>query len=363
MKVLHILSELKPSGAEVMLYAAGPLLKDYGITGEILATGPQPGCYAGQLASSGYTVQHIPFSKNPAFFLALLKMLKTNKYDVVHLHTEGANFWIGLVALISAKRCIRTIHSNFPFTGYLGWRRKWQRRLLNRLGLPHVAIAQSVHDTEYKHFGLQTQIIPNWYNSLRFTKTTAAKHVSARQKLNIPDNHFVLVSIGNCSPVKNHGALIEAIAKLDQNNIVYLHIGIEKDNCEQELAKNLGIESLIRFEGMQADVLPYLQAADLFVMPSTYEGFSIAALEAIATGLPALLSEVNGLSDLANFFSGLYYCQPTADSLSEALGKIIKIPVPELKAKAIENPVKAEQLFGINRGMTSYINSYKNASQ
>ncbi|MDD2800012.1 MAG: glycosyltransferase [Methylococcales bacterium] len=360
MKVLHILNELSPSGAEVMLYSAGPLLKDYSITGEILSTGQQKGRYAEHLANAGYTIHHIPFSKSPAFFLALYSLLKTNAYDVVHLHTERANFWLGLVALITTKRCIRTIHSNFPFTGFLGWKRKWQRRLLNRLGLSHIAISPSVHDTEYKFYQLPTQIIPNWYNSLHFTKTTETQYTCARQQLNIPENHFVLVSIGNCSSVKNHPALIEALAKLNQPNIVYLHVGIEKDNSEQELAEKLGIKDLIMFKGMQSDVLPYLQAADLFVMCSTYEGFSIAALEAIATGLPALLTQVNGLSDLTSFFDGLHYCQPTAESLSEALGIITKNSVSDLKAKALKNSEKAEQLFGIKQGLTSYVNTYRN---
>lgn len=360
MKVLHIMGELNPSGAEVMLYSAGPLLKDYDITGEILSTGPQKGIYAEQLASAGYTIRHIPFNKSPLFFLALFKLLKTNSYDVIHLHTERANFWLGLLALLTTKRCVRTIHSNFPFTGFLGWKRKWQRLLLNRLGVSHIAISPSVHDTEYKFYQLPTQIIPNWYNSLHFTKTTETQYTYARQQLNIPENHFVLVSIGNCSPVKNHPALIEALAKLNQQNIVYLHIGIEKDNSEQELAEKLGIKNLIIFKGMQSDVLPYLQAADLFVMCSTYEGFSIAALEAISTGLPALLSNVNGLSDLKNFFDGLHYCQPTSESLYDALKNIIKTPVNDLKAKTLHNSEKAVQLFGVNRGLDAYVACYKN---
>jgi len=359
MKVLHILNELSPSGAEVMLYSAGPLLKDYSITGEILSTGQQKGRYAEHLASAGYTIHHIPFSKSPFFFLALYSLLKTNAYDVVHLHTERANFWLGLVALITTKRCIRTIHSNFPFTGFLGWKRKWQRRLLNRLGVSHIAISPSVHDTEYKFYQLPTQIIPNWYNSLHFTKTTETQHTYARQQLNIPENHFVLVTVGNCSSVKNHPALIEAIAKLSQPNIVYIHVGIEKDNSEQELAEKLGIKNLIMFKGMQSDVLPYLQAADLFVMCSTYEGFSIAALEAISTGLPALLSNVNGLSDLKNFFAGLHYCQPTSESLYDALNNITKTAIKDLKDQALQNPEKAVRLFGVNRGLDAYVEYYK----
>jgi len=359
MKVLHILNELNPSGAEVMLYSAGSLLKDYGITGEILSTGPQPGLYAEQLVNAGYVIHHIPFTKSPVFFVALFSLLKANAYDVIHLHTERANFWLGIVALLTAKRCIRTVHSNFPYTGFLGWKRKWQRRLLNRLGLTHIAISQSVHDTEFKCNQLTTQIIPNWYNSLHFTRTTELQRSTARKQLGINENCFVLVTIGNCAPVKNHPALIEGLAKLANTNLLYLHIGIEKDHSEQELAENLGIKNLIQFKGMQTDVKPYLQTADLFVMPSTYEGFGIAALEAIATGLPTLLSNVPGLIDLDSIFKGLFYCEPNSDSIAEALVDILKINQEQLREQASGNSVIAEQRFGIKHGLNQYVDFYK----
>lgn len=360
MKVLHILNELNPSGAEVMLYSAGTMLNSYEIIGEILSTGPQPGRYAEQLANAGYAIHHIPFIKSPLFFLALFRLLKTNAYDVIHLHTERANFWLGIIALITTKRCIRTIHSNFPFIGFLGWKRKWQRRLLNRLGVTHIAISQSVHDTEYKHSQLTTQIIPNWYNSLYFTRTTELQRTAAREQLEINENCFVLVTIGNCAPVKNHSALIEALAKIDKSNLAYLHIGIEKDNSEQDLAEYLGIKNLIQFKGMQTDVRPFLQAADLFVMPSTYEGFGIAALEAIATGLPVLLSKVPGLRDLDGIFNGLFYCEPNTDAIVAALTDIIKINKVQLQNKLSDNPTIAEKKFGIQSGFGSYVDLYKN---
>jgi len=363
MKFLHILNELNPSGAEVMLFSAGPLLKEYGIRGEILSTGPKVGCYAKQLIESGYIIRHLPFEKTPNFLLALFRLLRSNNYDVVHLHTEKANFWFCILALMTTKRCVRTIHSNFQFVGFLGWKRKWQRQFLHWVGVRYIAISQSVHDTEAKYYRLPTQIIPNWYNSLKFRRTTDAQRLLTRQSLNIQEKCFVLVSIGNCAPVKNHSALIEALGLLNRKDILYLHIGIEKDEGEGEgerdLAKKLGVENFIHFEGMQADVLPYLSAADLFVMPSLYEGFSIAALEAIATGLPVLLSRVSGLSDFESFFDGIYYCEPSAKSVYEALVKIINEPIYDLKSKTSNNPDKADQLFGMLRGVDAYVKIYK----
>ena len=359
MKVLHILGQLNPSGAETMLYAAGPLLKDFGIDGEILATGEQAGPYAEQLANAGYRIHHIAFQKSPGFFWRVFKQLKSGGFDAIHLHTERANFWLGLTALSTSKAAIRTIHNTFPFSGLLGWVRKWQRHCLIRLGVTHVAISESVKAVELKHFNLALPLIPNWYNSERFQPPTLQQREAARTSLAIAKDKFVIVSVGNCSEVKNHGALIRALADSRLQNIFYLHIGIEKNCGERELADQLGIAERVNFLGMQTDILPFLHAADLYVMPSMHEGCPISAIEAVAAGVPALFSKVPGLSDFSAIFDGLFYCKPEPESLSEGLVEIINLP-PELLSKdCATNARQAEEKFGIKRGLSEYLALYK----
>lgn len=358
MKVLHILCELNPSGAETMLLCASPYMQERGIQSEILSTGHTPGLFANTLENAGYKIHHIPFRKSPHYFISLYRLLKKQSYDSIQVHTEQASFWVIMVILFSgipARHCIRTIHSTFPFTGYLGWRRAWQRQLLSYLGVPHIAISKSVQEIELKHFKLKTDVIQNWYDSNRFVKTSDLQRSISRQKMNISANNFVLVTVGNCSLIKNHSALIKAIANLGNKTIVYLHIGIEKDADEQDLAKALGIRDQIRFLGLQSDILPFLQAADLFVMPSTFEGFGISAIEAIATELPVLLTRVPGLIDFVDIFNGLHYCEPTAKALEKALEKIINIPKEQLDLATLKNAKEAEQRFGIIRGASAYI--------
>ncbi|MEI6269352.1 MAG: glycosyltransferase [Methylococcaceae bacterium] len=357
MKVLHILCELNPSGAETMLLCAAPTMQEYGIQSEILATGNIPGVFADTLENAGYKIHHIPFRKNIQFFISLYRLLKKENYDSVQIHTEQASFWITLVILFSGmpvKRCIRTIHATFSFTGFLGWRRSWQRQLLSYLGVPHIAISKSVQETELKHFKLKTNIISNWYDSNRFIKTTKLQRLISRQEMNLSENSFVIVTVGNCSAIKNHGELIKAIAKLGNKNIVYLHIGVEKDNSEQDLANQLNITDQIRFLGLQSNILPFLQAADLFIMPSLHEGFGIAAIEAIATEVPTLLTSVPGLIDFADIFNGLHYCEPTTESMKTALENILAAPKEQLKLATLNNAKEAEQRFGINRSVSAY---------
>ena len=362
MKVLHILCELNPSGAETMLLSAAPFLQNQNIHSEILSTGTNVGIFAETLNQAGYKIHHIPFRKSVNYFINLYQLFTKEKYDSIHVHTEQGSFWVTIIALLSrlpAKRCVKTIHATFQFTGNLRWRRAWQRQLLSFLGIPHIAISKSVQDTELKYFGIKTEIIPNWYDSTRFTKTADLAYKSNRQLLNLTDDQFVIVTVGNCATVKNHTALIEAIAKLDNNNVVYLHIGKENDCNEQDSAKNLGINNQVNFLGIQNNILPFLQAADLYVMPSLVEGFGIAALEAIATEIPILLTNVPGLSNFNKIFNGLHYCEPDADAIKNALEIILKTPKANLRASCHNTSKLAKLNFGIDKSVSAYISHYK----
>ncbi len=263
--------------------------------------------------------------------------MRAGNYDVLHLHTERANFWIGLVALVQRPSVIlQTIHNSFEFTGNLRLRRMIQRRILSLLGVKHISISPSVQATELKHFGLKTKLIANWYNSSRFYKPSAGERKLARANFGIAMKDKVIVTVGNCSIIKNHGALIEAIALLPiELRPIYLHVGIEEDGePERQLAKALGVGDRIYFLGPLPNVMPALFAADIFVMPSLFEGFGIAAAEALATGLPAIFTDVAGLRDFALSFEGLVYTKTDAISIRNALVNMLNEPNEQLRSRA-----------------------------
>src|SRR5512133_840795 len=94
LRVLHVLNELRASGAEVMLRVAADDFRSAGIDCEILSLGEQLGSYAKPLKGVGYPVHHLIFSKSFAFFWALREFGQKNKYDVVHFHVERASSYL-----------------------------------------------------------------------------------------------------------------------------------------------------------------------------------------------------------------------------------------------------------------------------
>lgn len=362
MRVLHVLAELRPSGAETMLVAAAPYFRDAGVVADVVATGAAVGPYGEQFAAAGYRIHHIPFKRSPRFFWDLRRLILKESYDVVHLHCENANFWFALTALSAGSpRVVQTIHNAFAFTGTLRQLRGWQRRMSRRLGVRQVSISDSVRDTELRHFKLPTTLVWNWYNSDRFVAASAESRHKARAYFGISDEEFVISSVGNCSTVKNHSAVIEAMAMLEPEfRPVYLHAGIEQaDAPERELATRLGVAERIRFLGGIPDVATLLQASDGFVMPSIYEGFGIAAIEALATGLPALFSDVAGLKDFREVFPGLVYSGTSAESVADGLRTLMSL-TQEQRARCLRDyPAIALKRFGIKRGVSEYLDVYR----
>jgi glycosyltransferase involved in cell wall biosynthesis len=326
MKVLHILAELKHSGAEVMLQQAFERFSEHGIESHILSTGKDVGNYASVLQQTGYKIHHIPFDKHPAFFIAVKKLLDREKFSTVHLHTETAFIWyVLLLNCCGVKTVIKTFHTVFLFMGYLRWKRALHRRIASRVfrTIPH-AIGDSVFDFEKERFGNDCILVRNWTDTNKFRPPTDNERATARSFYDIQPSDFVILTVGACTPLKNHMAVLAAAKKashsLKEKVVVVLHVGSGPLLREEELyAKTNRIEKSCRFVGTLDDVRPCLHAADAFVMTSEWEGLPIAGLEAMSAGLPAILYNVYGLKDLLRNGDGGLLIEPGEDRLTDAL--------------------------------------------
>jgi glycosyltransferase involved in cell wall biosynthesis len=350
MRVLHVLNELRPSGLENMLRTAGGCWRAQGIGGEILSTGDCLGSYTEELQRAGYRVHHVPFARSLRFLGAILGFFREHSFDCIHIHTERANFWYAALAWASGhRRIFRTVHSVFPFQGALRLRRMLQRLTMRHVfGVRTIAVSPSVQRVEIRSYGNRAVVLPNWFDSDRFVPASPAEHDAARSALGIGSKTFVISSVGNCGAVKNHRAILQAIASLREMDLLYLHAGQEiDDRGESALAAELGIAGQVRFLGGSSDVGAVLHASDAFVMPSLYEGFSIAALEAMGAGVPVILSLVDGLRDLAAETVPIRWVEPTAAGIASALEDLARLSREGRRAMGLQLSARAHHEFGI----------------
>jgi glycosyltransferase involved in cell wall biosynthesis len=363
LRVLHVLNELQPSGAETMLrLAAGPWTQD-GIELEVLSLGKELGQYAPELERAGFRTHHLPLLPVIAFIPKFLRLLRSGKFDVVHIHAERANMLLAVIARFTGRLgVVRTIHSVFRFEGRLRLERIVQRAILRWIGVVHVAVGESVRGVEASRFRNPTAVVQSTYDETKFQPPTAAQRMSARRSFGIADSEFVIAVVGNCSHVKNHRSLFEALDPSD-TDVRVLHVGLEDEEkmMERALVSDLGLSSHVSFLGFVGDVAPVAHAADCYAMPSIYEGLGVAALEMLGSGVPALLADVPGIRDLKRYVPGIYWVEPTSDSLAVGLAQIRGVPLAERVHWSHETTARMRHHFGVEQHAAAYIALYRQA--
>jgi glycosyltransferase involved in cell wall biosynthesis len=303
-RLLHILWELRYSGAEVMVYDAKQYFESRGLQGAILARGPEFGPYAPTLARAGYPVEHLPARRRPGSFVELYRYLRQHPADVVHLHLEGLFIWHCLAIRLAfpEARIVHTHHDvYFQYGPYLRLKRTFHRWLATKLlCVRHVSIGESVQTVEREHFRNPTTIVYNWIDENEFRPPTPEQAAAARAEIGIAPDAFVVLTVGTCNDKKCHNEIFEAVARVKDRlpNLVFLHRGTG-DNLPQERAyvRQLGIEQHVVF----LDYIDYLPkvfwAADGFIFSSHWEGLGNVILQAIACKVPVILYQGWGMND------------------------------------------------------------------
>jgi glycosyltransferase involved in cell wall biosynthesis len=365
MRILHVLNELQPSGAETMLRLAAAPWREHGLELEILSVGDELGTYAGALRDAGYLIHHIPLEPVGPFVAAYRRLLRDRRYDVVHVHQERANLLLaGFARTIGRAGVVRTVHNVFAFDGRLRLERRLQRAVLRGLGVIHVAIGDSVQASERRRFGNRTVRVLNTYDEDRFHLPAPGERQAARRRYGLGESDFVVAVVGNCSRVKNHEALLRALALPGTPVAQLLHVGLEDEaqTGERRLAEQLGLGEGTRFLGFVEDVASVFHAADCFAMPSLYEGVGIAALETLACGVPAVLADVPGLRDLREHVPDAWWVEPRPEPVARALAEAAELDADASRAWGETAATAVRETFGVQRHVEGYLNVYRSVA-
>lgn len=216
---------------------------------------------------------------------------------------------------------------------------------------------QERHWRQSRLYSPRLHAIPNGVDVAAFVPPTADEKREARKALNIADDELVVSLCARFAPEKNQRQLIEALKILRDRQVrikaLLIGAGPLQDEVRQ-LAKDLGVEDAALFCGEHRDVRPLLRAADVCVLCSTsVETFSLAALEGMATGLAAILSDTGGASEMvASGENGFLY--PPGDTLAlvEALARLAEPGLADRMGAVARERVTRE--FTIQRMISDY---------
>jgi glycosyltransferase involved in cell wall biosynthesis len=293
-KILHVIDSLDLGGAQTVLlnFARFRDRERFALT---VAAMHGRGIFARPLEREGIPVVSLSARGfPPGYLLTLPRLLGKEHFDVVHFHLFGSN-WIAkpLAAACGVRLRINHDHCNDRVRAECWWRRSLDG-VTNRLSSHIFAVSGSTRDCLVGEEGIhpaKVSILPNAVDTGRFRPAGEAERVKARENLGVSGSRSVVVGLGRLHPQKNWPIFLQVAARFPEVDFVIAGMGPEEERLRQLAPGH------VRFVGFR-DSREVLAAADVFLLTSDYEGTPMTLLEAMACGVPSVVSAVDGCEEI-----------------------------------------------------------------
>lgn len=310
---------------------------------------------------------YLPVFHEVCYLTSLAWELVTHRheYDIIHVFQTNLSAY---VAAVIAKRLGKKVVTTCHGAGDSGDMAIWScvpggRRLLKTVCAKVDAVTGVSNDVmmELDEAGFdpkRTRYIPNGVSTSRPVGSQSA----SRSILGLPSDAFIAVFVGRLTVEKAPEFLLDTwMSVLEQypsSRLLFVGEG-EKRAMLQAKARRAGVSDSVIFRGWVDNVDEYLKAADVFLLPSTNEGMSIALLEAMALGLPVVASRVSGTVDVIKHGeNGLLFEPADMEGLADCIISLIESPKRRvLLGRQARNTV--EQDFSLEAAADRYFALYK----
>ncbi|MER2512204.1 MAG: glycosyltransferase [Nitrosomonas ureae] len=297
-KIMHVINGEFFSGAERVQDVLAIRLPDYGY--EIGFCCIKPGKFSACRNSTAPifdTFMKSKFDLAPA--LEIARIVKQDNYSLLHAHTPRAVLVGRIAAWLSGVPLVHHVHSPTIRDTESVWRNR-MNSLIERLSL--VGVAQLIPVSKSLEFYLKKQ---GW-SEKRITMVANGVVTPAMLPVrDIPGPEWVIGSVALFRPRKGTEVLIQALANLRQagRSVRLRAVGpfetMEYERTIKEMADRLGVGDMIDWIGFTQDVNAEFTKMDILVLPSLFgEGMPMVILEAMATGVPVVASDVEGIPEV-----------------------------------------------------------------
>lgn len=333
MKIVHIVESLDVGGLEHTVLALAQAQHARGHSVAIICLWRR-GALAAQAVAAGLAVQCC--DKQSGLDLKALKalrgMLRQAAPDVAHTHNAMAHYYTALAALgLGLARLVSTRHG-------MGSRQLGARReRLYRLALHRTEAAVSVCSAaraRYVRHGVMPQakavVVPNGIELSRFVPRSDQRAAQLRSELGLSAHAVLFGSVGRLHEAKRQRLLLQGLRRLLDAGVsaamVIVGEGDQRAALESEI-NELGLQRHARLLGTRRDVHALLSGMDVFVLPSRTEGYSLALVEACASALPIIATQVGGNAEIvAHDLTGLLVPRDDLDALTQAMARLAGNP-------------------------------------
>ncbi|XJS10992.1 glycosyltransferase family 4 protein [Aerococcaceae bacterium WGS1372] len=251
-------------------------------------------------------------------FKQLSDLIKREQYDFIHCHSPIGGAIGRIVAKMHNVPIIYTAHG-FHFyndSSLMSWLIYYPiEKILSRYTDTLITINEEDYRRASKFQAKNCIYVPGVGIDLEKFSANRPVNEQVRQEfLTTDETDFVILSVGELNKNKNHQVIIKALSNMNNPKVSFIHCGQgELEDELKDLAKQLGVSKQVKFLGFRDDILDIYAASDLFVFPSFREGLPVSLMEAIASGLPVIVSKIRGNEDLVENELGGFLFNPDND--------------------------------------------------
>ncbi len=362
-RIAHITFNMEIGGAEQVICNLIEHTDPSKYEVSILCLEQPVGAFGKHLQKKGYQVT--AFSRNPGLDFSLIKNIRDHirlhNTDVLHCHQYTPYFYGIMSAAFTRCRVIFTEHGRFyPDI------RKLKRVLLNPLlslfthGI--TAISAATRDALVRFENFPKHKIKVVYNGIDDARYLLPPDSSLKVSLGIPENAYILGTVARLDPIKNQRMMIKALNIVRQNYpetfLIIVGDGPERGSLKQ-LVEKLRLSSHVLFTGFREDTHFFYKIMDIFLLTSFSEGTAMTLLEAMATGLPCIATDVGGNPEIVNDReTGFLIPSDEENTLAEKISQLFS-DKEQMKKMGKAGRRRFEENFTVEKMVRSYQAMYE----
>ncbi|SFS97807.1 glycosyltransferase [Sphingobacterium wenxiniae] len=337
MRILYIINDLKVGGAENLVVSlANAIHTIKGVEAEILTLSDRASSSINKERIEQLNIKHTTLTSgsllNPILLLKLLQFLRSNSFDIIHVHLFPALYYLALLKPFLKNRLIFTEHSSSNRRMRKAFLRPLERVVYGQYN-SIIAITPAIQEILIRWIGYPKKI-HLVYNGVDVKEIRKIEPIDMRKSYSLSESDTILLMTGRFEYPKRQELVLDIFSKLPKNYMLFfLGDGSNRETCEKK-AVNMGLDERIWFLGNQKDPIQFMKAADVNILLTDYEGFSTVALEALACGKPLVASKVAGIVELLGDESQFLVDNSNID---EIIAQIVESTYyPELQMQQVE---------------------------
>lgn len=355
MTVVQVMPEFGLAGAETMCENLTYELTRAGHKVVVISMYDEHSAITERLENAGIEVRYLV--KKPGLDFSMIskirKVLRQTRADVVHTHRYCAQYAVPAAILAGVKRRVHTIH-NVADQENDKSARKLNKFFFRHCHLVPVALSERIRDSVVAEYKIAADRIPVVFNGVDLSKCIPKEDYSV-------SGNFKILHIGRFSEQKNHIGLLKAFRlfhdRHPDSELLLIGDGEKKAEAKAYVQEN-DLVSSVKFLGLQSNVYGFLHDADLFALPSHYEGIPMTLIEAMGTGLPIVATAVGGVPDMLTDGENALLAEDDVSAIRAAFDAIYTDE--NMRKKYGQNAKGRAQVFSAAAMGRAYLGIYTN---